>query len=57
MEHGTKSVHYEARAADLTTFPIDGNKLGRLAGLAVRAGFAWVFFENALHLHVSTPKS
>jgi hypothetical protein len=56
MEHGTHSVHYEARAADLTTMPVDGTKLGRLARLAVNAGFDWVFFENALHVHASMSK-
>jgi Hedgehog amino-terminal signalling domain len=56
MEHGLRSIHYEARAADLTTAPVDGAKLGRLARLAVNAGFEWVFFENALHVHVSMSK-
>ncbi len=52
-EHGTNSVHYEARAVDITTAPVDGAKLGRLGRLAVNAGFDWVFFENALHVHAS----
>jgi hypothetical protein len=56
MEHGLHSIHYEARAADLTTSPVDGSKLGRLARLAVTAGFEWVFYENALHVHVSMSK-
>lgn len=55
-EHGTNSIHYEARAADLTTWPVDGAKLGRLARLAVESGLEWVFYENALHVHVSMSK-
>jgi len=53
-EHSPKSLHYEARAADLTTAPIDGAKLGRLGRLAVDAGLDWVFFEDTKHIHVST---
>ena len=56
LEHGQRSVHYEARAVDLTTFPVDGSKLGRLARLAVNAGLDWVFFENALHVHASVTR-
>ncbi|HSB08731.1 MAG TPA: hypothetical protein VLM38_04430 [Blastocatellia bacterium] len=53
MEHSATSTHYEGRAADMTTDPISPGKLGRLAGLAVEAGFEWVFFENDKHVHAS----
>lgn len=55
-EHSGAALHYEGRAADITTFPIDGDKLGRLARLAVTAGCNWVFFEDSKHVHVSMKK-
>lgn len=55
-EHSGNALHYEGRAADLTTLPVDGTKLGRLGRLAVDAGCDWTFFEDTSHIHVSVKK-
>jgi hypothetical protein len=46
------SLHFEGRAIDLTTWPIDTARYGRLCTLAHCAGFDWVQNEGD-HCHAS----
>jgi hypothetical protein len=61
-------LHYEGRALDLTLTRTPGSPdlapspgalalFGCLAQLAHNAGFAWSFYENSAHVHVSVPSS
>jgi hypothetical protein len=46
------SLHFEGRSVDLTTWPIEPARYGRLCVLAHCAGFAWVYHEGD-HCHAS----
>jgi hypothetical protein len=46
------SLHFEGRSIDLTTWPIDPARYGRLCALAHCAGFEWVHNEGD-HCHAS----
>lgn len=46
------SLHYEGRAIDLTLWPVDYERYGRLCALAHCAGFDWVHHEGT-HCHAS----
>jgi hypothetical protein len=56
-EHGAESLHYEGRAADLTTTDRQPDKLGRLAILALNSGFDWVYHEAPTHVHASVARA
>ncbi len=50
------SLHYEGRAVDLTTWPVEPGLYGRLCVLAHCAGFDWVHHEGS-HCHASLKTS
>jgi hypothetical protein len=51
-ENYKASLHFEGRAVDLTTWPIEPARYGRLCALAHCAGFAWVHNEGD-HCHAA----
>ena len=53
LDTGRKSsLHFEGRAIDLTTWPVDRSRYGRLCTLALCAGFDWVHNEET-HCHAA----
>lgn len=46
------SLHFEGRAVDLTTWPLEPNNYTRLCALAHCAGFSWVHNEGT-HCHAA----
>ena len=51
-ENRKVSLHFEGRAVDLTTWPIEPERYPRLCALAQCAGFAWVHNEGT-HCHAA----
>ena len=47
------SLHYEGRSVRLQTKDFDEDKLGRLAGLAIEAGFDWVEYTDSNYIRAS----
>ena len=47
------SLHYEGRSVRLQTKNSDKDKLGRLAGLAIEAGFDWVEYTDSNYIRAS----
>ena len=51
-ESQKNSLHFEGRAIDLTTWPVEASQYGRLCALAHCAGFDWVHHEGD-HCHAA----